>query len=283
MITFRTLTTVDIPAALSLCRIAGWNQVADDWKTFLNADPESSRVAVDPAGRIAGTVTTIGYSAFSWIGMLLVHPDFRRMGIGSSLLEEAMRIIGPKITSRLDATPAGREVYLKLGFKDQYSLARMVCSDPIHQRSLTIDQNIRKLTMDDLPAVKEWDAVAFGANRDFLLSMMLSSETTGAWIFEEHKKIKGYALCRRGHDFSYAGPLVAGTIGVAIALLSEILDHTRGQKLAIDIPESQGKWKSHLESIGFVQQRPFIRMYRGIHPGDGILDETFAIAGPEYG
>ncbi|MEO8470546.1 MAG: GNAT family N-acetyltransferase [Chryseolinea sp.] len=283
MITFRTFTTADIPAGLSLCRIAGWNQIENDWKTFLKADAASSSVAIDQYGGIAGTVGTIRYSSFSWIGMLLVHPDFRRRGIGSALLQEAMRIIGTNTTSRLDATPAGREVYLKLGFLDQYSLARMVRDNPAVEKKFLTVTNIRKLTSNDLNTIKDWDERVFGANRNFLLSSILSSETSSAWIYEKDNSIRGYAFCRAGHDFSYAGPLVADDIEVAILLLTKILDQTKGKKLAIDIPESSAKWRTYLESIGFVQQRRFIRMYQGNHPGDGVLTDTYAIGGPEYG
>src|SRR5438309_2293442 len=113
MISYRNMTPGDIPTGLALCRAAGWNQVARDWQLFLRCSPQGCLVAVDN-GRVAGTVATINYQhCFSWIGMVLVDPTCRRQGIGLQLLKEALRILQNAQTIKLDATPAGHEVYLK--------------------------------------------------------------------------------------------------------------------------------------------------------------------------
>ena len=39
MITFRQMESADIPAGLSLCRAAGWNQLSRDWELFLRLSP----------------------------------------------------------------------------------------------------------------------------------------------------------------------------------------------------------------------------------------------------
>ena len=77
-------------------------------------------------GNVMGTVTTIPYeNHFAWIGMVLVDPSKRRQGIGTQLLREALQLTADQETIKLDATPAGREVYLKLGFVDEYKIIRM--------------------------------------------------------------------------------------------------------------------------------------------------------------
>ena len=81
MIQYRFMQPSDIEAGLVLCRKAGWNQVEKDWKLFLESNPEGCWVALSK-NRLVGTVATIRYQHhFSWIGMVLVHPDFRRHGI----------------------------------------------------------------------------------------------------------------------------------------------------------------------------------------------------------
>src|SRR5690349_4279254 len=133
MIEYRKMTLGDIDAGLSLCRSAGWNQLENDWKLFLTLSPDGARVAIDETGKVIGTVTTISYEYhFSWIGMVLVDPEKKRQGIGTHLLREALRVLENMDTIKLDATPAGREVYLKLGFVDEYMLSRMVLKDKIN-------------------------------------------------------------------------------------------------------------------------------------------------------
>src|SRR5882757_6216274 len=125
MITLRPMTPEDIPASILLCRANRWNQLPRDLQLFLQLSPDDCRVAVK-ANKIVGSVTTIRYQqAFSWIGMLLVDPSCQRQGIGMQLLLEALHILRNEKTVKLDATPAGREVYLKMDFKDEFYLSRM--------------------------------------------------------------------------------------------------------------------------------------------------------------
>src|SRR5690348_15826102 len=105
--TFRKMERTDIPAGLSLCRSAGWNQLSRDWELFLSLDPEGNRVCLHDDGSVVGTVTTIRYNKhFAWIGMVLVDPAHQRKGIGLQLLEQACHILKNENCVKLDATPA---------------------------------------------------------------------------------------------------------------------------------------------------------------------------------
>lgn len=121
MIRYRQMNFDDIPAGLLLCRAAGWNQVSRDWELFLNTNAPGTRVAYDDeTGNVVGTVATLQYqNRFSWIGMVLVDPAFRKQGIGQKLMEEAIAVLPPETTIKLDATPAGRDVYKKLHFVEE--------------------------------------------------------------------------------------------------------------------------------------------------------------------
>src|SRR5688500_7104754 len=117
----RAMRRDDIPAGLRLCRLANWNQVAADWELFLASSPGGCCVAMDDRGDVVGSVATIRYGDEStWIAMVLVDPLHRGKGLGTRLLKEALTIIGEPTTARLDATPAGRSVYVALGFCEEY-------------------------------------------------------------------------------------------------------------------------------------------------------------------
>ena len=74
----RLMTVDDIPEAMRLKDLAGWNQTAADWERFLSADPEGCFVA-EREGRVVGTSTTIVYEGrFAWIGMVLVDTAISR-------------------------------------------------------------------------------------------------------------------------------------------------------------------------------------------------------------
>ena len=123
---FRVLGRDDLPFADSLRALAGWNQTLGDWERFLVTEPTGCFLA-EWNGTPAGTATTMVYGPeLAWIGMVLVHPDFRRRGIGQGLLRHCINSLRERGVRciKLDATPLGRTVYEGLGFRDEWTLKR---------------------------------------------------------------------------------------------------------------------------------------------------------------
>ena len=118
MLNIRLMRPADIPFGLELCRQAGWNQLEDDLRRLLELAPEGFFLAEDD-GRPCGAASAVAYGVHTaWIGMVLVHKDFRRRGIGAQLMARCIETLrARRIESiKLDATDQGRPVYLKLGF-----------------------------------------------------------------------------------------------------------------------------------------------------------------------
>lgn len=281
MIDYRRMTPDDIQAGLALCRSAGWNQVARDWELFLLMSPDGSRVGTDENGKIVGTVTTICYEDyFSWIGMVLVDPARKRQGIGTQLLHEALKILRKEQTVKLDATPAGREVYLKLNFIDEYSLSRMYIK-AVSPEKLPAS-GARAIQESDFPTLVKSDSEVFGANRKEVLEWIWKSAPEFAYIIEENKEISGYCFGRNGYNYIHIGPIVAKDMDHAIQVVSAALHNCGNSPIIIDV-NHDSNWLQWLSSIGFTEQRQFTRMYRGSNTWPGIPHKQFAILGPEFG
>ena len=272
----------DVPAGLDLCRAAGWNQTADDWELFLKLSPAGCRVAVDEDGKVRGTVATVRYEDhFSWIGMVLVDPSMQRQGIGIQLLRESLQILCEEGTVKLDATPAGRKVYVQLDFEDEYPISRMEIkkmSDKFQQGSAA------RFTRDkDMAMLLEYDRQVFDANRKKVLNSMLERSPQYAFVAEDKKGIKGYCFGRVGHHFSHIGPVIAQDLETAKNVAAAALRNCAGSPVVIDALQHSAEWLQWLSSIGFKEQRPLIRMYRGTNAYPGIPGNQFAILGPEFG
>jgi len=125
-IRLRLLTARDLPFADAVRAAAGWNQTLDDWRRFLALEPEGCFLA-EWEGKPAGTATTLIHGPeLAWIGMVLVHPDSRRRGIGQALLRHCLEHLRQRGVGciKLDATPLGQPVYERLGFRSEWTLAR---------------------------------------------------------------------------------------------------------------------------------------------------------------
>ncbi|HEV8082180.1 MAG TPA: GNAT family N-acetyltransferase [Chitinophagaceae bacterium] len=280
MIAFRSMRSSDIATGLVLCRAAGWNQLARDWEIFLHLSPNDCRVATTN-DNVIGTVTTIRYQTFfCWIGMVLVDPDSRGQGIGMQLLHEALHILKNEETIKLDATPAGREIYLKLNFIDEYQISRMSLNSDVKNISAT---TARLLQEKDIKAIVNFDREIFGADRQDLLVWMLEGAPEIAYVIEDCNEILGYCLGRHGHDFTHIGPIVAREVNIAKELVAAALSNYDVRPLIVDAMHFNKEWLEWLSSIGFIEQRSFIRMYRGKNKFPGVPEKQFAILGPEFG
>ena len=276
----------DIPAGLRLCRAASWNQVAADWELFLTASPDGCRVATSENGDVVGTAATIGYGdAFRWIAMVLVDPSYRRAGIGTQLLKESLALVGDT-TARLDATPAGRGVYVPLGFREEYGLQRMMRSgrgltpvlargsDPPDPSRAADDQRrfCRRVEGGSCRVRRRPTNIARNA---------ALSGAGYAWVIGGGH-IDGYLFGRHGYSFEHLGPVVARDESHARLLVEACTVAHADRSFIIDVP-LQPSWIGWLESAGFALQRPFTRMCRGARAFHERRDRMFAIAGPEFG
>ncbi len=276
------MLAADITAGLALCRASRWNQLRRDWELFLKLSPADCRVAVKD-NRVVGTVTTVSYQQrFSWIGMALVDPAERRQGIGTRLLQEAIDLLNRQKLIGLDATPAGREVYLKLGFADQSRFCRMetIVSAEIAKLEKS---NARRMTEADLPEVFTLDQSVFGADRSLILRWLFDASPEYAWVVPEADGIRAFMFGRHGFNFEHIGPVVASDVESARQLVTNCLAEQNGKKFILDAACHDGEWLRWLELAGFQEQRPFIRMYRGDGEIPGLPEKQFAILGPEFG
>jgi len=277
---YRVMQQEDVEAGLSLCRMIGWNQLAKDWELFLRVSPGDCRVAVID-NKVVGTVTTIKYQkAFCWIGMVLVNPECQKQGIGKQLLKEALAILQNEETIKLDATPAGREVYLKLDFVDEYKISRM---KTIASADGLVEGIAVAVNENDLNEIAEFDKSVFGADRRFLLEWMWKGAPQYAFVIKDKGEIQGYCMGRTGFNFTDIGPIVAKDLNTAKQLASAALRNCIGKPVVIDGLKLHTEWMDWLQAIGFTEQRELIRMYKGKNNFPGIPQNQFSILGPEFG
>lgn len=276
----RPMTPEDIPEGLRLCRAAGWNQREADWHALLGLNPGGFVAAVSD-GAVVGTGGSVRYgTSLAWVCMILVDPAARGQGIGTRIMKELLEKLEGVAVVGLDATPRGRPVYLKLGFGDARPLARFEArlSSPVVRPA-----GVRPLTRADLPAVLAWDREAFGADRGPLLRWAFGEAPEYAWCADGAGGLAGYSFGRHGHNAEHLGPVVARGLQAARGLVAAGLGSASGRAVFVDAPREPAEWGSALGELGFVEQRPFTRMYRGDAQEPGRPQELFAVVGPEFG
>jgi ribosomal protein S18 acetylase RimI-like enzyme len=280
----RTLTAGDLPFADSLRALAGWNQTRADWERFLVTEPDGCFLA-EWNGTPAGTATTTRYgSDLAWIGMVLVHPDFRRRGIGRALLQHCIIYLRDRGVRciKLDATPAGKLVYDELGFRSEWTLKRWAGSSTA-AASGPPKSGLRKWEAGDATLFELLDTAAFGVARRSLLGALARQSSTALVMESEPGNLAGFGFARAGSRARYLGPVVASTAAAGLELVQGLIESEPGQMIYWDIPDPNEAAVAWAAAHGFSVQRPLIRMFLGENEAPGDPRRQFALAGPEVG
>lgn len=268
---------------MELKNLAGWNQTPKDWAGYLEYAPEGCYVA-EVRGRPAGTATSIQYGErFGWIGMVLVHPDLRRFGIGTKLLRHAIEQLQRRGVAcvKLDATPMGRAVYVPLGFKDEYEVSRYEGSAPAEVEATSAA--VQFMTERDLPDVARFDAPIFGAERGAVLRSMSQRNPEFCFVLRGADGIRGYLIARSGLNAVQLGPWLARDLAGADELLRAFLRRVPGRRVFVDVPHPNAAGIALVERIGFTVQRGYSRMHLGENRYPGRPAEVFGTSSPEKG
>ena len=290
------MTHDDVPAALQLCRVAGWNQLESDWMRLIKYEPRGCFAAVI-GHRLVGTVTSTSYgNDLAWIGMMLVDEAYRRRGIASDLMNTCVDyLVQRKVRCiKLDATPLGEPVYKKLGFQIEWSFHRWSIDkkmleidhiEPDNEPASVVDhssimqrhQDKRhqdKRHQDNGPHA-DLDRGAFGVDRSIWLRKLSSDSYT---VSEEH----GFGMLRRGYLANYLGPVVAKDPSAARRIVDDLL--RRADKGVFwDIPHPNHDAVQLAKSLQFQPVRDLTRMWMGDASIPCQLKYQYALSDPATG
>ncbi len=285
-INIRTFKEEDIPFAMKLKGLSKWNQVEDDWRGYLLFEPEGCFIA-ELDDKPVGTVTCTTYGErFAWVGMVMVHPEKRRKGIGTALINKAISYLQERGVKaiKLDATPMGKKVYVPLGFVDEYSLQRYEGSIETVKGSLQEDSlQIDPITEDNIDEIIAFDEEYFGAHRGKVLRQFRKRHPEYALCIKDTNGVLGYAMARKGYHAYQIGPLVTEDAQVAETLFKTLINRMPRGKVFTDIPLSCVFASQIVEKYSFTVQRGFDRMYLGENQYPSRAEGIFAIAAAEIG
>jgi GNAT superfamily N-acetyltransferase len=268
------LAAADIAAALALSSAAGWNQTAADWAIFISSGRAFG--LLDPRNRLVATAAALPYDqGFGWISMVIVAPDWRGRGLASRLMRMAIETLHARgCAALLDATPAGAEVYGRLGF---VTLGGMERWEGAGGGAVPESGGVTPLLPGELDRLVAADAAAFGADRRFLLGDFLARDGTSALAAQD-----AYLVIRRGQRATQFGPLIAASPIAARRVLAAALGAARGP-VFLDLLDPWTSLVPLLTTCGFRRQRPFRRMALGRATLPGEPARLVLAAGPEFG
>lgn len=274
---FQPLNENLLASAFRLSSLAGWNQTIGDWQRLVRIDPAGTGVWVDKGEvRASYSVSTYGREA-AWIGMILVDPSCRGVGLGKAAFqaaldrarESACRVLG------LDATDLGEPIYVKKGFEAICPVARWggVLGGDADTPNDPVQTGLHRGILD-------LDTRCSGMDRSALLGDLAATDGTLISRIREGKTT-GYAVIRPGRTAFHLGPVVACTDEDLNLLLNEVSTRLQGREMICDVlSEATG---SILRRRGLTPLRHLKRMTLPASPGCLCGPELRCATGFEWG
>lgn len=259
----------EAPAGLVLSTEARWNQNEADWRFFLS---EGTVFGARDKDQLIATAALLPYSSGNaWISMVLVTANWRRRGMATRLVDTCLtKAMTLGLTTWLDATPDGANVYGPLGFTPALQLRRLRLENPKQTKVAAL---LSTCSLDEFIAR---DRGAMGFDRHLLLSEFAGRSETRMLSNGD-----AIAIVRGGRTARQIGPLFAETPQRALALVDATV-HSESGPWLLDAISSQAEFLMGLTGSGWTIERPFQRMRFG-RATTQAKELPFAVAGPEFG
>jgi ribosomal protein S18 acetylase RimI-like enzyme len=271
------MTADDVRTAIDWAAREGWNPGLTDAECFRVADPEGFLI-----GRLDGEAVSVisavrNAGGFAFIGLYIVAPRWRGLGLGWRTWQAAMDRLGIDVVG-LDGVVEQQANYALSGFALAHRNIRY--SGIPHGGP---HEGVEDLSAADLTQVAEYDAPCFGAARPDFLRRWLEIPGGRTAGVRDGDRLVGYGVVRPCRDGAKVGPLFADDPEIARAIVGRLVAHAgAGATVVLDVPEPNAAALALAREQGLEPVFETARMYRGGDPALP-LERVFGITSFELG
>ncbi len=193
--------------------------------------------------RIVGIGTAILFNNSAWLAHIIVDPEFRKKGIGSSIVNHLLgylKNIGFETIS-LIATDLGYPVYEKAGFREQTEYVFFEKKEPL--KDYYRSKNVVQYTSINAEDIFSLDKTVTGEDRRILLNDKLEN----SYVYKKNGNLMGFYLPELGD-----GLIIADNEEAGIELMRLRYSIINKGVLPID----------NIEGIRFLKENGFLEIKR---------------------
>ena len=283
MPSINNMTQSEVSIAIEWAAQEGWNPGTSDASSFYVADPKGFFIS-KLGDQTVAIISAVRYGEqFGFIGLYIVHPDYRGRGFGWEIWQVAMNYL-QGIPIGLDSVVAQQSNYKKSGFEFAHRNIRYSG----RSRKIKLESDSTKgsiVSLDQIPfsMIQAFDQSFFPQERAVFLSSWISQTDSYALGLIKDGAICGYGVirpCRVGYKI---GPLFANSEFAAEMLYTSLCACVDNDSTVfLDIPEC------NLRAINLVnrhQMQPMFetaRMYKG-YVRNIRIEDTYGITSFELG
>ena len=262
-----------------------WGHTRRDVERCWRWEPDGCFIAESESGPV-GHVSTICYGRLGWIGLLIVHPEKRGKGIGTTLIRRAIRYLkleGAE-TIRLEAEETAVSLYRSLGFNDEFDSLRFAGRKNRSRIELSAKEIIR-MQSEDVERLLALDSKYFGSPRLRVLKKLFEDAPSHCFVANHGQEPAGYIMARKIRDAFWVGPWVCEDSSLSRKLLEACISTIEDEntELRLGFPSANESMSTLARMKGFEFKGKNVRMVFGISSHQGVPQGVYGLAGPEKG
>lgn len=230
-------------------------------------------------GKIIATSAIFPWSGLCSLGMVMVHPGYRRIGLGRQMTIHALKVVA-NTPVMLVATEEGKPLYEKLGFQRVSQLHKLVTSSYLRDEAPADGYTLTPIIPEDADRILALDQHAFKGDRGSFLKLRMERSAHGFKLETNRGEITGYALSFQNPAMLVIGPVVAPGPLSALRLIHHIASSHQGRMRVDLFPDPH--LTVELERSGFrIDRKPPVMMKNG----DALptRPHLYAVAAQAYG
>jgi predicted N-acetyltransferase YhbS len=209
------------------------------------------------------------------IGHMIVAPRFQGRGLGRRLLGTLLEDLQGR-TVLLYATDEGRGLYQHLGFERIGKLGQhQGTARPSVPTALATGWRLRPAGQRELDALVALDERARGMPRGSLIANLFE-QAEATVVLDRNAEARGFAMLRRFGFGHVIGPVVAGDVAGAKALIAYLSGMNAGRftRVDVDLDSDLGDW---LERLGLSRVGAPTAMLRGAPLAEAADTRLYAV------
>ncbi|MFD3448919.1 GNAT family N-acetyltransferase [Microbacteriaceae bacterium 4G12] len=262
-ISLKALNKLDIEKIVNLSHSVGWDYDQHEIQTVLDSGNIYGHINEHDELLSSAAIIPYGQDLAS-IGMVIVNPQYRGLGLGKSVVEACINSITSNTPIMLISTDEGKPMYEKLGFQTVSSVHKYLCDHYITPTSSCLHNqyDIGFYQDKDFPQIKQLDQEAVGPNREDFLKHRIRQSKRSLVARGTNGDIVGFGLSIQTPANLILGPIVALNDQVATLLIHSLSKNHSG-RLRIDISQGKESFIQDLENIGFqkISQPPVMLLH----------------------
>lgn len=232
----KKLNKSDLTTLISWASIEGWNPGKNDTEVFWNTDPNGFYGFYDNDKLIAGGAIVSYNKEYGFMGLFIVHRDYRSKGIGRKLWhlrrDYLINRLNTNASIGMDGVLNMQPFYNRGGFNIAFRDERYEFTSTV----LPCSSNVSLINHEDFEDINTYDSIYFGCQRTVFLKNWLQMPDSKAIQYSENNKILGYAVIRKAETGYKIGPLFANNKKIAEELFKSCLSMAPNNSIFLDIP-----------------------------------------------